>query len=73
MRAAAAGKVSAELWRARPHTYTHAMALPWSLLLELLLYGSCFICGIITAASVTISQVYLLFNISYRRLLQTLP
>ncbi|XP_039514628.1 transmembrane protein 179B [Pimephales promelas] len=32
------------------------MALPWSLLLELLLYGSCFICGIITAASVTISQ-----------------
>ncbi|KAK7176955.1 hypothetical protein R3I93_001024 [Phoxinus phoxinus] len=32
------------------------MALPWLLLLELLLYGSCFICGIITAASVTISQ-----------------
>ncbi|XP_052458483.1 transmembrane protein 179B [Carassius gibelio] len=32
------------------------MALPWPLLLELLLYGSCFICGIVTAASVTISQ-----------------
>ncbi|XP_056115092.1 transmembrane protein 179B [Rhinichthys klamathensis goyatoka] len=32
------------------------MALPWPLLLELMLYGSCFICGIITAASVTISQ-----------------
>ncbi|NP_001018325.1 transmembrane protein 179B [Danio rerio] len=32
------------------------MALPRPLLLELLLYGSCFICGIITAASVTISQ-----------------
>ncbi|ROL45567.1 Transmembrane protein 179B [Anabarilius grahami] len=32
------------------------MALPWLLLLELLLYGSCFICGIVTASSVTISQ-----------------
>ncbi|CAM4515964.1 unnamed protein product [Leuciscus chuanchicus] len=32
------------------------LPLPWPLLLELLLYGSCFICGIITAASVTISQ-----------------
>ncbi|XP_043100977.1 transmembrane protein 179B [Puntigrus tetrazona] len=32
------------------------MALPRPLLLELLLYASCFICGIITAASVTISQ-----------------
>ncbi|KTF83434.1 hypothetical protein cypCar_00028341 [Cyprinus carpio] len=32
------------------------MALPRPLLLELLLYSSCFICGIITAASVTISQ-----------------
>ncbi|XP_030636700.1 transmembrane protein 179B [Chanos chanos] len=32
------------------------MALPWLLLLELTLYGSCFVCGIITAASVTISQ-----------------
>ncbi|KAK2913515.1 hypothetical protein Q8A67_001914 [Cirrhinus molitorella] len=32
------------------------MALPKPLLLELLLYGSCFICGIVTAASVTISQ-----------------
>uniref|UniRef100_A0A8C2E7A4 Zgc:110591 n=1 Tax=Cyprinus carpio TaxID=7962 RepID=A0A8C2E7A4_CYPCA len=32
------------------------MALPWPLLLELLLYGGCFICGIVTAASVTISQ-----------------
>ncbi|TRY55519.1 hypothetical protein DNTS_014035 [Danionella cerebrum] len=30
--------------------------LPRPLLLELLLYASCFICGIITAASVTISQ-----------------
>ncbi|XP_051990405.1 transmembrane protein 179B [Xyrauchen texanus] len=32
------------------------MALPRHLLLELLLYGICFICGIVTAASVTISQ-----------------
>ncbi|XP_028843255.1 transmembrane protein 179B-like [Denticeps clupeoides] len=32
------------------------MALPWSLLLELALYASCFVCGIITAASVTITQ-----------------
>ncbi|XP_051579933.1 transmembrane protein 179B-like [Myxocyprinus asiaticus] len=32
------------------------MALPWLLLLELLLYCSSFICGIVTAASVTISQ-----------------
>ncbi|KAI7813830.1 hypothetical protein IRJ41_002393 [Triplophysa rosa] len=32
------------------------MALPWFLLLELLLYGGCFICGIVTAASVTITQ-----------------
>ncbi|XP_056605562.1 transmembrane protein 179B [Triplophysa dalaica] len=32
------------------------MALPWLLLLELLLYVGCFICGIVTAASVTITQ-----------------
>ncbi|XP_036453335.1 transmembrane protein 179B isoform X1 [Colossoma macropomum] len=32
------------------------MALPRLLLLELALYACCFICGIITAASVTISQ-----------------
>lgn len=32
------------------------MALPWLLVLELLMYSSCFVCGIITAASVTISQ-----------------
>lgn len=32
------------------------MALPWLLLLELLLYGGCFICGIVTAASVTLTQ-----------------
>ncbi|XP_051557590.1 transmembrane protein 179B-like [Myxocyprinus asiaticus] len=32
------------------------MALPCYLLVELLLYGSCVICGIVTAAFVTISQ-----------------
>ncbi|KAM4612097.1 transmembrane protein 179B isoform 1-T1 [Polymixia lowei] len=32
------------------------MALPWLLLLELALYASCFVCGIVTAASVTITQ-----------------
>uniref|UniRef100_A0A668A396 Transmembrane protein 179Ba n=2 Tax=Myripristis murdjan TaxID=586833 RepID=A0A668A396_9TELE len=32
------------------------MALPWLLLLELALYASCFVCGIVTAASLTISQ-----------------
>lgn len=34
-----------------------AMALPLLLLLELALYASCFICGIVTAALVTIVQV----------------
>lgn len=33
------------------------MALPWLLLLELALYASCFVCGIVTAASLTIVQV----------------
>ncbi|XP_075992986.1 transmembrane protein 179B [Genypterus blacodes] len=32
------------------------MALPWLLLLELALYASCFVCGIVTAASLTIVQ-----------------
>ncbi|KAM3857586.1 transmembrane protein 179B [Diretmus argenteus] len=32
------------------------MALPWLLLLELALYCSCFVCGIVTAASLTITQ-----------------
>ncbi|XP_071383195.1 transmembrane protein 179B isoform X1 [Centroberyx affinis] len=32
------------------------MALPWLLLVELALYASCFVCGIVTAASLTISQ-----------------
>uniref|UniRef100_A0A0E9W6C8 Uncharacterized protein n=1 Tax=Anguilla anguilla TaxID=7936 RepID=A0A0E9W6C8_ANGAN len=33
------------------------MALPWLFVLELGLYAGCFICGITTAASVTIAQV----------------
>lgn len=33
------------------------MALPWLLLLELALYISCFVCGIVTAAAITIVQV----------------
>ena len=33
------------------------MALPWLLVLELVLYAGCFICGIIAAASLTINQV----------------
>ncbi|KAG9346449.1 hypothetical protein JZ751_006760 [Albula glossodonta] len=33
-----------------------AMALPWLLVLELGLYAGCFVCGIIAAASVTITQ-----------------
>ncbi|XP_042564463.1 transmembrane protein 179B isoform X1 [Clupea harengus] len=32
------------------------MALPWLLVLELVLYAGCFICGIIAAASLTINQ-----------------
>ncbi|XP_066575085.1 transmembrane protein 179B [Amia ocellicauda] len=32
------------------------MALPWLVVLELVLYAGCFICGIITASSVTITQ-----------------
>ncbi|XP_048093691.1 transmembrane protein 179B [Alosa alosa] len=32
------------------------MALPWLLVLELVLYAGCFICGVITAASLTITQ-----------------
>ncbi|XP_056298569.1 transmembrane protein 179B [Pseudoliparis swirei] len=32
------------------------MALPWLLLLELALYISCFVCGIVTAAAITIVQ-----------------
>ncbi|XP_056156369.1 transmembrane protein 179B [Lampris incognitus] len=32
------------------------MALPWLLLAELALYASCFVCGIVTAASLTINQ-----------------
>ncbi|KAM6949278.1 transmembrane protein 179B [Aplochiton taeniatus] len=32
------------------------MAVPWLLVTELGLYASCFVCGIVTAASVTISQ-----------------
>ncbi|KAL2094724.1 hypothetical protein ACEWY4_009443 [Coilia grayii] len=32
------------------------MALPWLLVLELVLYAGCFICGIISAASLTITQ-----------------
>lgn len=34
-----------------------AMALPWLLVLELVLYAGCFICGVIAAASLTITQV----------------
>ncbi|KAK1788249.1 hypothetical protein P4O66_016701 [Electrophorus voltai] len=33
------------------------MGLPWLVTLELVLYAGCFICGIIAAASVTITQV----------------
>ncbi|KAJ8408926.1 hypothetical protein AAFF_G00247440 [Aldrovandia affinis] len=33
-----------------------AMGLPWLLVLELVMYAGCFICGIIAAASVTITQ-----------------
>uniref|UniRef100_W5M2I0 Transmembrane protein 179Bb n=1 Tax=Lepisosteus oculatus TaxID=7918 RepID=W5M2I0_LEPOC len=33
-----------------------AMALPWLVAVELLLYGGCFICGIIAASSVTVTQ-----------------
>lgn len=33
------------------------VTLPWLLLVELGLYASCFVCGIVTAASLTISQV----------------
>ncbi|KAI1902840.1 hypothetical protein AGOR_G00020320 [Albula goreensis] len=33
-----------------------AMALPWLLVLELVMYAGCFICGIIAAASLTITQ-----------------
>ncbi|XP_062342201.1 transmembrane protein 179B [Osmerus eperlanus] len=32
------------------------MVLPWLLILEMVLYAGCFICGIITAASLTITQ-----------------
>ncbi|KAM6970753.1 transmembrane protein 179B [Aplochiton taeniatus] len=32
------------------------MALPWLLVLELVLYAGCFICGIISAASLTVTQ-----------------
>ncbi|KAF7664272.1 hypothetical protein LDENG_00181780 [Lucifuga dentata] len=32
------------------------MALPWLLLLELALYACCFVCGIVTAASLTVAQ-----------------
>ena len=38
------------------------MALTGLLLLELCLYASCFVCGIVTAASVTIVQVIKLRN-----------
>ncbi|XP_036381656.1 transmembrane protein 179B [Megalops cyprinoides] len=33
-----------------------AMTLPWLLVLELVMYAGCFICGIITAALLTITQ-----------------
>lgn len=33
------------------------MVLPWLLVLELVLYAGCFICGIMSAASLTITQV----------------
>lgn len=35
------------------------MALPWLMMVELGLYASCFVCGIVTAASLTITQGHL--------------
>lgn len=49
---------AAGCFRARAYmSEENEMALPRLVILELLLYASCFICGIVTAASLIIVQV----------------
>lgn len=42
------------------------MGLPWLLALELVLHAGSFMCGVITAASVTITQVQLIYPYIYK-------